>query len=387
MNSAAQGRDGWVPEGPSLKLHRWLGVAKPHAANIARRVALAILIAWLPLAVLSVFTDGALRIFLPDFAVHFKYLIALPVLVIADAVCAPRLSAIARNFLEAGLVTAADRPRFDAAIASTARLRDSVVADIGALVLAYTIVAALFYSLPDSAVTGWRRSETGGGFSVSPAGWWLLLVSLPLLLTLILSWAWRWFLWARFLWLMARLDLQLVPSHPDRAGGLRFAAYSVGACTPLGFALGALIAGDVANAVVHQGAPLIGYRYLVVEVAALSVAFFTAPLLVFSGPLLQAWRRAVFAYGALADRFGHQFERRWLGRDSPVDESVLERPDFSAATDLYQVVDRVHDMRLMPIDLRSVVMLAIATLLPFVPVVLMALPFNTILDRLGGLLL
>ncbi len=387
MNSASQGRDGWVREGPSLKLHPWLGVPKPGGVSIARRVALAILITWLPIAVLSAFTDGALRTFLPDFAVHFKYLIAVPVLVIADAFCAPRLSAIARNFLDAGLVTDADRPRFDAAIASTARLRDSVVADIGALVLSYIIVAALFYSLPDSAVTSWRGSQTSNGFSVSPAGWWLVLVSLPLLLTLILSWLWRWFLWTRFLWLMSRLDLQLVPSHPDRAGGLRFAAYSVGACMPLGAALGALFAGDVANAVVHQGASLLGYRYLVVEVVALSIAFFTAPLLFFSGRLLTAWRRGVFEYAALADRFGHQFERRWLGRDSPTDESVLERPDFSAATDLYQVVDRVHDMRLMPIDLRSVVMLAVATLLPFVPVVLMVLPFDAILDRIGGLLL
>ena len=383
MNSVAQA----VREAPSLKLHPWLGVPKPGSVSIARRVALAILIAWLPLAVLSVFWDGALRSFLPDFAVHFKYLIALPVLVVADASCAPRLSAIARNFFDAGLVTDADRPRFDSAIASTARLRDSVVADIGALVLAYVVVAGLFYSLPDSAITGWRGSQTGSGISVSLAGWWLLLVSLPLLLTLILSWAWRWFLWARFLWLMSRLDLQLVPSHPDRAGGLRFAAYSVGACMPFGIALGALVAGDVANAVVHQGAPLLGYRYLVVEVVAVSVAFFTAPLLVFFGRLLAAWRRGVFAYSALADRFGHQFERRWLGRDSPTDESVLERPDFSAATDLYQIVDRVHDMRLVPIDLRSVSMLAVATLLPFVPVVLMALPFDAILDQLAGLLL
>ena len=383
MNSVAQA----VREAPSLKLHPWLGVPKPGSVSIARRVALAILIAWLPLAVLSVFLDGALRTFHPDFAVHFKYLIALPVLVIADASCAPRLSAIARNFLDAGLVTNADRPRFDAAIASTARLRDSVAADIGALVLAYVVVAALFYSLPDSAVTGWRGSQTGNGFSVSPAGWWLLLVSLPLLLTLVLSWLWRWFLWTRFLWLMSRLDLQLVPSHPDRAGGLRFAAYSVSACMPFGIALGALIAGDVANAVVNQGAPLLGYRYLAIEVVAVSVAFFTAPLLVFYGRLLTAWRRGVFEYSALADRFGHQFERKWLGRDSPTDESVLARPDFSAATDLYQVVDRVHDMRLIPIDLRSVGMLAIATLLPFVPVVLMALPFNAILDRLGDLLL
>ncbi len=387
MNRSAQGEDGLFRPGPPLNLHGWLDSVKPGVPNIARRVALAILIGWLPLVVLAAFTDGALRAFLSDFAAHAKYLIAVPVLVIADAACAPRLGAIARHFLDAGLVTAADRPRFDAAIASTVRLRDSMLAGIGVLVLAYAIVAVLFYSLHESGLRSWHQSGPGTGLNLSPAGWWVLLVSLPLLLTLILGWAWRWFLWARFLWLMARLDLRLVPSHPDRAGGLRFAAYSVRAWWPLGLAFGAIVAGDPANAVAHQGAALPDYKYLVVEAAALSVAFFTAPLLVFSAPLLKAWRRGVFEYGALADRFGQQFERRWLVRDSPVDESVLERPDFSTATDLYQVVDRVHDMQLAPIDLRGVVMLAFATLLPFVPVVLMALPFSTILDRIAGLLL
>ncbi len=314
MNVVAPSSPQSVGAEPSLKLHRWLGIATPDATTVGRRVALAILIVWVPLAVLSALTEGGLRAFIADFAVHFKYLIALPVLILADAVSAPRLSAIVSNFLDAGLVTADDRPRFDAAVSSMTRLRNSAAVDIGVILLAYVVAAWLFYA-SGSAVAGWRALDTGGRLSLSPAGWWLLLVSLPLLLTLILSWLWRWFLWARFLWFMSRLDLQLVPSHPDRAGGLRFTAYSISASVPFGIALGALTAGDVANAVVHQGAPLLGYRYHVVEIVAVSVMFFTAPLLVFFRQLLSAWRRGVFEYAALADRFGHQFERRWFGRD------------------------------------------------------------------------
>lgn len=387
MKRAAQGENGLFEGGPPLKLQRWLGLLKPSAPNIARRAALAVLIAWLPLAVLATFTDGGLRAFLSDFAVHARFLIAVPALVLADAVCAPRLGAIALHFLHSGLVTSTDRPRFDAAVASTAKLRDSTLAETGVVLLSYAIVAALVYSRPDSDVPIWYRSSAGTGLNVSPAGWWGLLVSLPLLLTLILGWAWRWILWTRFLWLMARLDLRLVPSHPDRAAGLTFAAYSVRACWPLGLAFGAIVAGVVANSVVHQGAAWLDYKYLVGGAVALSAAFFTAPLLVFFGGLLEAWRRGVFEYGELADGFGWQFERRWLGRDSPLDESVLERSDFSAATDLYQVVDRVHATRLVPIDPKSVVILAIATLLPFVPVALATQPLSTILNRLARLLL
>lgn len=79
--------------------------------------------------------------------------------------------------------------------------------------------------------------------------------------------------------------------------------------------------------------------------------------------------------------------RKWLKRLGAVDESALEAPDFSATTDLYQVVSNVYDMGVIPIDLRNLLLLIIATLLPFVPVVLMAMPFDVILQEIAGLLL
>jgi hypothetical protein len=207
------------------------------------------------------------------------------------------------------------------------------------------------------------------------------------LLAVILGWMWRWFLWTRFLWLMARLNLALVSSHPDGAGGLKFVAHSVRACWPLGLAFGVIAAGSIANAVVHQDAPLLNYKYLVGEAVAFSVAFISAPLLVFSVPLLRAWRRGVFEYGALAERCGRELERKWINNEATKDENMLEHPDFSTTTDLYGIVDRVHSMRLIPIDITSLVMLGIATMVPFLPVVLMALPLDTILDRIAHLFL
>ena len=114
---------------------------------------------------------------------------------------------------------------------------------------------------------------------------------------------------------------------------------------------------------------------------------FQRALLIFSGKLLQARRRGVFAYGALAIGEGQQFERKWLDRGEGIDESALEVPDFSATTDLYQVVSNVYDMGTIPLDLKDLVPLAIATLLPFVPVALMAVPLDVLLRQLANLLL
>ena len=68
-------------------------------------------------------------------------------------------------------------------------------------------------------------------------------------------------------------------------------------------------------------------------------------------------------------------------------EDALEVPDFSATTDLYQVVSNVYDMRTVPIDVRDVLLLVATTLLPFLPIVLMAVPFDVILKDIAGLLL
>ncbi len=59
----------------------------------------------------------------------------------------------------------------------------------------------------------------------SLAGWWHLLVSLPLLLILFFGWIWRLALWARFLFLMSRLNLRLIPAHPDNVGGLKICQF------------------------------------------------------------------------------------------------------------------------------------------------------------------
>ena len=78
--------------------------------------------------------------------------------------------------------------------------------------------------MPISLYPAWHVSTVAGVEVYSPAGWWHALVSLPLLFVLLLGWIWRVLVWTRFLYLMAGLDLKLVPAHPDRTAGLRFVA-------------------------------------------------------------------------------------------------------------------------------------------------------------------
>jgi len=91
--------------------------------------------------------------------------------------------------------------------------------------------------------------------------------------------------------------------------------------------------------------------------------------------------------GALAHGVGGQFKHKWLKRPESMDESALAVPDFSATADLYQVLTNVYNMGIIPLDLRNILLLIVATLLPFVLVVFMAIPLDAILAHVAGLLL
>jgi hypothetical protein len=151
------------------------------------------------------------------------------------------------------------------------------------------------------------------------------------------------------------------------------------------FALAAIAAGRSAHIVLKGGGlptPQLFFNAgLLITVAIL----FTAPLAVFFPVLLRTWRRGVAEYGALARDVGKAFEDRWLKGSTPAREG-LEKPDFSATTDLYGVVSNVYALRFAPVDLTSLIALVVVMLLPFAPVVLLAIPLDQIWSGIKQLL-
>ena len=170
-------------------------------------------------------------------------------------------------------------------------------------------------------------------------------------------------------------------------GGLGFIGSSLRPYSIVALAVGTVMAGRVANAVLHEGASFFAFRYLMAGGVAVVALLFAGPLTVFSGNLLRVWRRGLRDYGGLASDLGHEFERKWFARDRRVDARVLDAPDFSATTDLYQVASNVYDMRFVPIDLKSLILLVGAALLPFAAVALMVTPMDLVFSRLRELLL
>jgi hypothetical protein len=312
--------------GPPFWLQKWLHLITPGDPKIARRAIVVVLFGWVPLLVLAVVqglawhggTEGS---FLLDFAVHARSLVAAPLFIIAESFCIPRLGAIARHFLEAGLVAGPDRVRFDNAVSSSSRLLDSRSAELMVIIGAFGLVAALMLSYPQQEFMAWQRPVSGQTLSL--AGWWHVVVSVPWLLILVFGWLWRILVWGRFLWLMSRLDLQLIAAHPDLAGGLKFVGTSIRVYAPLGLALATVVAGGVANRVVHEGASLLEFGFLVAGLVVFVLFLFAGPLLVFLRNLRHLKLNGVFEYGRLATDVGREFERKWLNRAYAINESAL----------------------------------------------------------------
>jgi hypothetical protein len=373
--------------GPSERLEEWLRLAGER--NVLRRALAAALLGWFPLLVITALTPGPLHdasvaSFTSDAAVVARSLIAAPLLVVAEVSCAPQLSATAQHFLSSGLVAKVDEARFAQAVVSTRTLLRTPLATVLMIALAYTLVLILLTN--PLVLPIWQVAPAGALLGrLSLAGWWHALVSVPVVLVLVFGWVWRLLLWARLLWLMSRLDLQLVAAHPDHTAGLRFLGCSLRAFAPVGFALGVIVAGTAANNLLRQGAVPAQYALAAAWLAGAVSVLFCAPLFFFSGKLLRTWERAVLEYGGLADAMGREFQQVWL-RGKALDKSALAAEDFSAVADLYACVSHVYDMRLVPLDLRSLLVLIGATLLPLGPLALVVLPGEVILSVVKDLL-
>ena len=187
---------------------------------------------WVPLLILSVaeghaWGAGVALPFLQDIEAHLRMLVAVPLLIAAEVMVHRSLLPIVRAFPGNGLVRADALPLFDAAIDSALRLRNSVVIEL--LLIAFVYAVALPFVWRDQLamnVNSWYATVANGKLQPTYAGWWLGLVCMPIIQFLMLRWFFRIFIWARFLWQVARMRLDLQPTHPDGTAGLLFLARS-----------------------------------------------------------------------------------------------------------------------------------------------------------------
>lgn len=377
--------------GPLYQLFRRVHLSGDALELVRRRVIAGVLLAWVPLLVLSALEGKLLGVtaavpFLLDMEVHVRFLVALPLLISAELVVHQRMRLVAKQFLERKVIPEGDRTRFDAAIAAAFRLRNSLLAEVLLIAFVYGVGVLVFWRLYTALnTTSWYMVPTGTGSSLSLAGIWYGYVSLPIFQFLMLRWYFRLFIWARFLWQVSRIDLSLAPLHPDRVGGLGFLSQTAYAFMPLAVAHGALLSAMIANRVLHLGAALTEFKVEIALVVIFMQCLVFAPLFLFAAQLAEAKRTGLREYGTLAERYVREFDAKWLRSGAPPDEPLVGSADIQSLADLGNSFEVVRGMRLALFTKDAVLQLAAATLVPMVPLLLTMMSLEELLRKLFGI--
>ena len=377
---------GLLRDDPAIRLQRRIGLAPGDGLGVGRRAVFWGLLAWLPIAVWAAATGRAVgeggESLLAHYGVTLRLLVAIPLMIVAEAMLLGAVRRIAPRFVDSGLCTGDPRTLHETAV-SLARLRDRVhpwVLGVGA---GAAWIAALRATGADAGLAhdiAWAAE--GGGFGAA----WYLWVGRPIFVACACVWLWRAVLLAFALHRLVSLGMTLIPSHPDRLGGMGFLDGLFGALGLVAFAMSAVIAGGWAHDVVHHGTDVMSLKVPMIASVVLLTAVFLAPMLVLAGPMGRARKRALLEYGGLLARHGSALHRRWI-LGQKLEEPSLEAPEIGAAADAAHLYDSVGKMQTVPLRPATVAAVAVPAAMPMLAVLAIQVPIGDLLKAIAGVLL
>ena len=378
--------------GPLFQLFRRTHLSGDALELVRRRVVVIALVAWVPLLLLSVIgghaLGGTIKVpFLYDIEAHVRFLIALPILVVAEMIVQSRVRPAVKRFSERRIIIPDDIPRFHAAIHSAMRLRNSVAVEVGILIFVYTAGLWIWRSDIATGAASWYATTESSQLHLTLAGYWYAFVSIPIFQFILLRWYLRFFIWFQFLWRISKLNLRLTATHPDRTAGLGFLGTSSYAFGPILFAQGALLAGLIAVRILYEGQNLMTFKMEAVGLVGFFMLFILSPLVVFAPHLSRAKRDGLRDYGQLASRYVQGFEEKWIPESASSEDELLGTGDIQSLADLGNSFTVVQEMRLVPFGLKDAARLAAATAAPLIPLGLTIFSLEELVTRLVKILL
>ncbi|MGA6826410.1 hypothetical protein ACO9S2_02230 [Nitrospira sp. NS4] len=371
---------------PWFRLQRAIGLVPPTGLGIIRRCLVFALVTWLPLAIWALLWQRAFpgeveEPLLRHFGVHVRCLIAIPLFIIAELVGDLIPQRVIAYFVSSGLVTDETRPRFVQIVRAAERLRDAwpVWAGMAASTLLFVTVERDPGHLHELV---WASAGNAGTAWFEFGSWWFLFVVRPVFIMLLLAWVWRLVVYAHLLRQIARLPLQLVPTHPDRAGGLGFLEEMTFIFSPVVFAMSAVIASRWGHEVLYHE---VDVHSLMIPLALFVVAMlvlYLGPLALFFRSLLPLKRQGLLEYGALVGRHGRLVRKRWIAQEPVVESPLLQAGELGPVIDTVSMYEVVAGIRPTPIGKRALLAIVLPALLPMIPVFAIQIPVKDMLLKL-----
>jgi hypothetical protein len=376
--------------GPAYRLMQRVGLIQGEGPSIARRIVAFLVITWVPLLLFSLLEGRAIGAtprssFLLDFATYARFFLAVPLLFIAETVVGPRLRSAGLHLARADLVRPQDVPAVETAIVRTRLRREAFLPEL--IVLGIALIGARFtfeQLAPGSTVESWNSIALPAGRGLSLTGIWYHWIAVPILQFFALRMLWRLAIWTLFLRDIARLKLNTVATHPDRAGGLAFLGAAHASVAIFPFALSCILSGAVGFQIYFEGASIRSFELVFGVFLVLSELVCLGPLLLFIPQLARTRREGLLQYSTLSDTYNRRFENKWVKPAGAPDESLLGSGDIQSLADLGNAYRMAEEMKTFPFGRNQVIAIAVAAALPCAPLVFLVFPVGEVLKMLAG---
>ncbi|HEX5316694.1 MAG TPA: hypothetical protein VFX22_08590, partial [Candidatus Kapabacteria bacterium] len=120
------------------------------------RTLVAMILAWVPTAVLAASGGlASLKWFAIDVAAQSRFFIVIPLLIVSEPVLVEWLEAIALHFVSENMIRKEDMPRFEAAFDFFKRNKNSYLAHIVLVGVAYAILASSMHLIHARTLLPW----------------------------------------------------------------------------------------------------------------------------------------------------------------------------------------------------------------------------------------
>jgi len=373
--------------GPLYRLGCRLGLVRGGTNTI--RLGLVLGVApWLVLVALAFIEGLAPRVFsLSVIGGHVRLLLVVPLFFVCESWLDPLVTTFAGTIVRSGVVPAKALPALDSAIARTTRWKDSWFVEAMCLVAAVLMSVGASY-LHLSGTTGVFDASRGVA-GATTTGLWYWIVCLPLFRFLMFRWLCRLALWSFFLWRVSKLDLQLIPTHPDGAAGLGYLEVVHMHFTPLIMAISAIQAASIAEDLSAGVSTFDAVYPMLALLLIVDAVLFVGPLFIFTPTLWTCKVKALSEYMEFAERYVRGFDSKWLGTGPAPEEPLLGTPDLQSLADLNNSIGVVRAMRWVPATPQLLVTLAAPALVPLLPLLLLKYPMADLarkfLERISGL--
>lgn len=366
-----------------LDWQRKLKIAPRYGLGVVRRAVFFALFTWLPIVIWALLNDRLLDAttgepLFKHFGIHVRCLVAIPLFILAEAMADSVLGTIVGQFRASNIVSDEQHAAFAQVLDGVGRLRDA------SLPWLLVIGVALAWSIgtpahSDSHDMAWAAEGIHFGFG----GWWFLYVARPIFIVLLLGWFWRIALVILLFHRIAKLDLSLVPPHPDRCGGLGFLKKLPMAMFLVTLAVSAVIASSWMHNELYHGQTLASLKAPAAVFVVFWGALMLSPLLLFAPRIAAMKREALLSYGALIGAHGRLVHRRWIlgqpvGSESSAGD-ILDAPELGPVVDISAIYDAVTKVTPIPIGKNSIAMVLIPIALPMLAVVTHEIPIRQLL--------